>query len=78
MDRAGVVVLLPVTVPIAGLMDSEVALATVQLKVEVPFRATRLGEAAKEEMVGTDPQETDTLVILLDITVPEAFDTVQV
>ena len=55
MDRAGVVVLLPVTVPIAGLMDREVALATVQLSVEVPFKATTVGEAVKEEMVGTRP-----------------------
>ena len=55
MDRAGVVVLLPVTVPIAGLMDKDVALATVQLKVEVPLRATMLGEAEKEEMVGERP-----------------------
>src|ERR1039457_1038033 len=55
VDRAGVAVLLPVTVPIAGLMDREVALATVQLKVEVPFRATRVGDAVKEEMVGDRP-----------------------
>ena len=52
VDRAGVVVLLPVTVPIVGLMDREVALATVQLKVEVPLRATMVGEAVNEEMVG--------------------------
>ena len=67
MDRAGVVVLLPVTVPIAGLMDREVALATVQLKVEVPLRATRLGEAVKEEMVGRTP-----LWVVPDAVVEEA------
>ena len=55
VDRAGVVVELPVTVPIAGLMDREVALATVQLRVEVPFKATTEGEAEKEEMVGASP-----------------------
>ena len=67
MDRAGVVVLLPVTVPIAGLMDREVALATVQLSVEVPFKATTVGEAVKEEMVGDRP-----LWVIPEATVEEA------
>ena len=55
MDRAGVVVLEPVTVPMVGLMDREVALLVTQLSVEVPFRATTEGEAEKEEMVGERP-----------------------
>jgi hypothetical protein len=54
VDRAGVVVLEPVTVPMVGLMDREVALATVQDRVEVPFKATTEGEAVKEEMTGRD------------------------
>ena len=52
VDRAGVVVLLPVTVPIVGLTDREVAPEVVQLKAEMPFKATTVGEAEKEEMVG--------------------------
>ena len=75
---AGVVVLVPVTVPTPWSMESEVALLTVQLKVEVPFRATVAGEAEKAEMAGTEAQETEMLVTLLDTTVPEAFDTVHV
>ena len=67
VDRVGVVVLLPVTVPIVGLMDREVALATVQVKVEVPFRATMPGEAVKEEMVGRTP-----LWVVPDAVVEEA------
>src|ERR1035441_344402 len=62
VERAGVVVLLPVTVPILGLMDREVALATVQLSVEVPFRATTAGEAVNEEMVGRVPDCAFTVV----------------
>jgi hypothetical protein len=57
VDRAGVVVLVPVTVPILGLMDREVALATVQLSVDVPFKATTVGEAVNEEMVGGELEE---------------------
>jgi hypothetical protein len=52
---AGVVVLVPVTVPIVGLMEVVLAFVTLQLRVEVPFVATVVGEAAKEEMVGDDP-----------------------
>jgi hypothetical protein len=52
-ERAGVVVLVPVTVPIEGLIESEVAFATVQLKVEVPLRAAGLGDAEKTEIEGT-------------------------
>jgi hypothetical protein len=52
VDRAGVEVELPVTVPIVGLMERDVALVTLQLRVEVPFNATTPGEAEKEEMVG--------------------------
>jgi hypothetical protein len=59
--RAGVVVLVPVTVPIVGLMEREVALDTVQLREEVPFNATSVGDAEKEEMEGR----------LLDIVVPD-------
>jgi hypothetical protein len=43
-------VLVPVTVPIVGLIESEVAPETLQLKVEVPFRATEAGEAEKERI----------------------------
>src|ERR1035441_6515052 len=68
VERAGVVVLLPVTVPILGLMDREVALATVQLSVEVPFRATTAGEAVNEEMVG----EERPLRVVPDAVVEEA------
>jgi uncharacterized protein (UPF0212 family) len=39
-------------VPIVGLMERDVALVTLQLRVEVPFNATTPGEAEKEEMVG--------------------------
>lgn len=52
MDRAGVVVELPVTVPMPWLMDKVVAPETVQDNVEVPFKATTAGEAVKEEMLG--------------------------
>ena len=52
---AGVPVLVPVTAPIAGLIESEVAPETVQFKVEVPFKATNVGEALKAVMEGTDP-----------------------
>ena len=55
VESAGVVVLVPVTVPIVGLMESEVAFAVVQLRVEVPFAATVEGEAEKDEMVGAVP-----------------------
>ena len=53
---AGVVVLVPVTVPIVGLMESEVAPETVQLKVEVPFTATTFGDALKAVMEGVTPE----------------------
>ena len=53
---AGVVVLVPVTVPTPWSMESEVALLTVQLKVEVPFRATVAGEALKAVMEGVMPE----------------------
>ena len=52
VESAGVPVLVPMTVPIAGLIDSEVAPVSVQLKVEVPFGATVCGEAEKEAIVG--------------------------
>jgi hypothetical protein len=53
---AGVVVLVPVTAPTPWSMESEVALLTVQLKVEVPFRATVAGEALKPVMEGVMPE----------------------
>jgi len=59
--RAGVVVLVPVTVPIVGLMEREVALDAVQLRVLVPFNATSVGDAEKDEMEGR----------LLEIVVPD-------
>jgi hypothetical protein len=68
VDRAGVVVLVPVTVPILGLMDREVALATVQLSVDVPFKATTVGEAVNKEMVG----EEEPLRVVPDAVVEEA------
>ena len=61
---AGVVVLVPVTVPIPWSMESEVAFDTVQLSVDVPFRATTPGEAVKEAMEGVMPERV----------VPEATD----
>ena len=53
---AGVVVLVPVTAPTPWSMESEVALLTVQLRVEVPFRATVAGNTEKEEMEGRVPE----------------------
>ena len=52
VERAGVVVLVPVTVPIVGLIEMELAELTFQLKVEVPFGRTLAGDAEKEEMAG--------------------------
>ena len=46
---------MPVTVPIVGLIESEVAPVALQLRVEVPAEATTVGEALKEEMVGDEP-----------------------
>ena len=56
MESGPVVVLVPVTVPIVGLIESDVAPETVQLKVEVPFRATGFGEAEKAVMEGVMPE----------------------
>ena len=52
VESAGVVALVPVTVPIVGLMESEVAPVTLQLKVEVPAEATTFGEPEKAVMDG--------------------------
>ena len=48
--------LVPVTVSMVGLIESDVAPETVQLKVEVPFRATGFGEAEKAVMEGVMPE----------------------
>ena len=53
---AGVPVLVPVTAPIVGLIESEVAPETVQFKVEVPFAATTFGDALKAVMEGVMPE----------------------
>ena len=42
----------PVTAPITGLIESDVAPETVQLNVEVPFGAMGFGEAEKAVMEG--------------------------
>ena len=47
--------LVPVTAPITGLIEREVAPETVQLKVEVPFGAMGFGEAEKAVMEGVTP-----------------------
>jgi hypothetical protein len=39
-----------------GLIESDVAPETVQLKVEVPFRATEFGDALKAVMEGVMPE----------------------
>jgi hypothetical protein len=44
-----------VTAPIAGLIESEAAPVTVQLKVVVPFGAMGLGDAEKAVMEGALP-----------------------
>jgi hypothetical protein len=56
VERGPVTVLVPETVPIMGLIESDVAPETVQLKVEVPFRATGFGEALKAMMEGVMPE----------------------
>jgi hypothetical protein len=56
VESAGVPVLVPVTVSMVGLIESDVAPETVQLKVEVPFRATGFGEAEKAVMEGVMPE----------------------
>src|ERR1035438_6768958 len=53
--RAPVTVLVPDTVPIVGLIESDVAPETVQPRVEVPFKATTVGAAVNREMVGRMP-----------------------
>ena len=55
VERAGVVVLVPPTAPITGLMESDVAPLVLQDKVEVPFTAMTPGEAVKEVMEGRTP-----------------------
>jgi hypothetical protein len=74
VERAGVVVLVPVTVPIPGLMEVELALETLKLRVEVPFRATTLGEAEKEEMAGGLLAVTvvDAVEVLFEVSVERA------
>ena len=78
VDRAGVVVDVPVTVPMVGLIDKLVAPEAVQDRVDVLFKATTLGEARKEEMEGAEPQDTETFVMLEEATVPEPLLTEQV
>ena len=56
MESGPVAVLVPVTVPMVGLIESEVAPDAVQLKVEVPFRATGFGDAEKAVMEGVMPE----------------------
>ena len=64
---AGVVVLVPVTVPTPWSMESELALLTFQLKVEVPFKATVAGDALKAVMEGVMPES-----VVPDATVEDA------
>src|ERR1017187_10076809 len=67
VENGPVVVLVPVTVPIVGLIESDVAPETVQLKVEVPFRATEFGDALKAVMEGVMPES-----VVADALVDEA------
>jgi hypothetical protein len=55
-DNAGVVVLVPVTALMPWSIESNVAPETVQLKVEVPFKATTVGDAEKAVMEGVTPE----------------------
>jgi hypothetical protein len=54
--RAGVVVLVPVTVPITGLIESAVAPVSVQLKVVVPFGTMGFGDALNPVIEGRMPE----------------------
>ena len=81
VESAGVVVDVPLTVPIPRLMDSVVAPETDHESVDVPLRATAVGEAEKEAMDGTVAlllHATETLVTLAEATVPEPLLTAQV
>lgn len=55
VESAPVVVDVPVTVPIEGLIESEVALAVFQFNTDVPFNAMVAGDAENEEIVGSTP-----------------------
>jgi len=55
VESVGVVVEVPVTVPIVGLIESDVAPLTLQESVEVPFKTTAGGDALNEEIEGTIP-----------------------
>jgi hypothetical protein len=52
VESAGVETDVPVTVPMMGLIESDVAFVTFHERVLVPAEATMVGDAEKEEMVG--------------------------
>jgi hypothetical protein len=73
VEVAGVVVLVPETAPITGLIESEVAPVAVQLRVVVPFGAMGFGDALKAVTEGGDPlftvTVTDAVEVLFDVSV---------